>query len=291
MNEPSITSKNTTPQITGVMIYIIAIFFMAVMDATAKWLTGSYPVSEIVFFRSIFAFIPLMVIIYKSKADFSLASSAIYYQIIRGILVAGTVATFFLSAKHLPLANVTAISLANPFFMVLFCWVLKWEKVSVIRMIIIAMGFSGVLIEINGVDLSFSIYSLIAILSTIFYALAAVMTKYLSKIDSSIVTAFYTNAVIFIVASILFSSAWKIPNLHDFAIFFMMGVAGGISNYFFTVAFRFADVSTVAPLEYTVLIWAALFGFFIFGETPTIMMILGAAIIIISGVLNLRYRT
>ncbi|WP_196905767.1 EamA family transporter [Candidatus Symbiopectobacterium sp. 'North America'] len=70
-----------------------------------------------------------------------------------------------------------------------------------------------------------------------------------------------------------------------------MGVSGGISNYLFTAAFRFADVSTIAPLEYTVLIWAALLGFFIFGEIPTVIMISGAALIIVSGIANLRYRT
>ncbi|MBG6243895.1 hypothetical protein CS369_01825 [Candidatus Symbiopectobacterium sp. 'North America'] len=221
MSESSIISKKISPPLTGVLIYIIAIFLMAIMDATAKWLTGAYPVSEIVMFRSVFAFVTFMFIIYKSNSGLNLKSSAWFFQITRGLLVAFTIANFFLSARHLPLANVTAISLANPFFMVLFCWILKWEKVSIVKMMIIAVGFSGVLLEINGIDFSFSYYSMIAVLSTVFYALAAVTTKYLSTKDSSIVTAFYTNVVIFIVSLLLISDEWKIPNLHDFTIFLL----------------------------------------------------------------------
>lgn len=145
---------------------------MANMDATTKWLIGAYPVSEIVMFRSVFAFVPFMFIIYKSNSGINLKSSACFFQITRGLLVAFTIATFFLSARHLPLAN--------PFFMVLFCWILKWKKVSIVKMMMVAVGFSGVLLEINSIDFSFSYYSMIAVLSTVFYALAAVTKKYLS---------------------------------------------------------------------------------------------------------------
>ncbi|QQC67893.1 DMT family transporter [Paraburkholderia ginsengisoli] len=277
-------------QSVGIAFYVLAIFLLAAMDASAKWLTKGYPIGEIAFFRAVFAFVPLIIAQARERKPVELRSRLWPLHLLRGALVLGTVVTFFLSVKELPLATVTAISLANPFFMVLCSAILLKEPVSNVRWFLISLGFVGVLVAIGGVSLTASFYTAIAILSALLYALAAVLTKHLARTESAILIAAYTNVSMLVLSVFSLSSHWAMPGLHDFFIFALMGLAGGLSNYVFTLAFRYADVSTVAPIEYTILVWAALFGYVLFSEIPTALTIIGALIIVVSGIANARLR-
>ncbi|MGN4072967.1 DMT family transporter [Burkholderia gladioli] len=286
----SMSVAGAPKQTAGVAFYVLAIFLLAAMDASAKWLTEGYPVGEIAFFRAIFAFVPLIIAQARERKKLQLRSKVWPLHLLRGALVLGTVVTFFMSVKELPLATVTAISLANPFFMVLCSALLMREPVSKGRWMLISVGFVGVLIAIGGVALTASIFTAVAVLSALLYALAAVLTKHLARTESAILIAAYTNVSMLVLSMFSLSSHWAVPGMHDFLIFAFMGLAGGASNYVFTLAFKYAQVSTVAPIEYTILVWAALFGFFLFGEIPTALTIVGALVIVISGIANARLK-
>lgn len=286
----SMSVSATSKQSMGIALYVLAIFLLAAMDASAKWLTKGYSIGEIAFFRAVFAFVPLIIAQTRERKSFDFRSKIWPLHLLRGVLVLGTVVTFFVSVKELPLATVTAISLANPFFMVLCSAVLLKEPVSILRWILISLGFVGVLVAIGGISLTPSIFTVVAVLSALLYALAAVLTKHLARTESAILIAAYTNVSMLILSLFSLSSSWALPGWHDFLIFAMMGLAGGLSNYVFTLAFRFAEVSTVAPIEYTILVWAALFGFFLFNEIPTTLTIVGALIIVVSGIANARLK-
>ncbi len=277
-------------QSVGVAFYVFAIFLLAAMDASAKWLTKGYPIGEIAFFRAVFAFAPLIVAQARERKSLELRSKVWPLHLLRGALVMGTVVTFFFSVKELPLATVTAISLANPFFMVLCSALLLKEAVSTLRWVLILLGFVGVLVAIGGVSLTASLFTAVAVLSALLYALAAVLTKHLARTESAVLIAAYTNVSMLVLSLFSLSPSWTLPGWHDFLLFALMGLAGGLSNYVFTLAFRFAEVSTVAPIEYTILVWAALFGFFLFSEIPTTLTIVGALIIVVSGIANARLR-
>lgn len=260
------------------------------MDATAKMLTSSYPIGEVLFFRSFFGFIPL---IPAWRTAFRAASSLQadwLSQLLRGSLVIGCTVTFFFAVRHISLLDVTAISLAAPFFMTVFAAIFLRETVRPIRWVAVATGFLGVCLAMNGARFSWSVYSGIALSSAVLYALTAVMTKHLSRMVPAIITTGCSNVMLLLFSIMLFSNTWAMPSGHDISILVLMGIAGGLSSYLLAAGISHAGVSVTAPLEYTILIWAAFFGYIIFNELPTPITVLGIIIIATSGILNAIMR-
>src|SRR5476649_1458165 len=153
-----VASEDNQSSSKGFILYSAAIFMLAVTDASAKWLTQGYPIGELVFFRAIFSFIPLFLVKSPQKNKFTLSSKKWYFHILRGFVVVLTAVTFFISVKHLPLANATVISLSNPFFMTLLGAVLLNEKVNISHWMVILVGFCGVIISVGGLSSSSIFY-------------------------------------------------------------------------------------------------------------------------------------
>ncbi|PRD41162.1 hypothetical protein C5748_23255 [Phyllobacterium phragmitis] len=274
----------------GALQYGLAIFCLSAMDASAKLLTSSYPVGEVLIFRSLFGFIPLIL---TWPASFRVASNppeVWLLQILRGALVIGCMLTFLVAVKHISLVSITAISLAAPFFMTIFAALFLREAVGIIRWAAIVAGFLGVCLAMNNVGFSWSVYSGVALLSAVLYALIAVLTKHLSRTVPAVVTTGCSNVMLLLFCMTLFSDRWLIPSAHDVGVLAIMGIAGGLSSYLLAAGTAHADVSVIAPIEYTIFVWASFFGYVFFNEVPTTTTISGIIIIAASGIINARKR-
>ncbi|MBU9833723.1 DMT family transporter (plasmid) [Rahnella aquatilis] len=274
--------------VKGFSLYALSIFMLSVTDASAKWLTTGYPIGEIVFFRSIFSFLPLLFVAYKGRITLTYKSQNYKANILRAIVVVFTAVTFFISVKHLPLANATVLSLSNPFFMTLLGLLILKEKVSNLHWFFIFVGFLGVIISVGGLSSGSILYSFIGIISAFLYAIGGIVTRYLSRTDSAITIALYTTSFLLLFSIFTIDYNWRMPNSYDLVIFFVMGLTGGLCNYIATSALSSIDVAKVAPLEYTIIIWAAFFGFFFFNETPNLYTIIGSIMIIASGIAHIH---
>ena len=273
----------------GTLFYMLAVMMLAIMDASAKWLSDDYSVFQIVLIRSFFSFLPIFGLAIwnqKRQLNFLVPRDRILSHIVRGCLFTITFGSFVWSLKWLPLAEATGISLVGPIFMVLFGGILLKETIGFQKWLAIAIGLGGVLLIFQPGSSGPLFAKLLALLSALSFALVAISTRKLSSFDSSETIAFWTNTTLMSIGAIgvLFYSGWVTPSADDLLVFFIMGLAGGIANLLFVVALRISEVSLVAALEYSLFIWAVLLGVVFFAEIPSINVWIGVGIIAVSGI-------
>jgi drug/metabolite transporter (DMT)-like permease len=273
----------------GTLLYMLAVVMLAIMDASAKWLSDDYSIFQIALIRSFFSFLPIFALAIwnqKKRVSFLISRGRILPHVVRGCLFTITFGSFVLSLKWLPLAEATGISLVGPIFMVLLGGVLLKENIGFQKWLGIAIGLAGVLLVFQPSAEGPIFAKLLALLSALSFALVAIWTRKLSSHDSSETIAFWTNTTLMTIggAGVLFFSNWFTPSANDLLIFLIMGLAGGVANLLFVAALRFSEVSLVAALEYSIFIWAVLLGAVIFSEIPSINVWIGVGIIAVSGI-------
>ncbi|MBA4710780.1 DMT family transporter [Aquitalea aquatica] len=276
----------------GILLYSLAIFLLAVMDASAKWLTHGYPVGEIIFFRSLFA-LPILLVLglrHSSAPVRLLATAHPWRHLLRGVVVMVTIVTFFMALRHLPLATVTVITLANPIFMLLLGLFWLGEQVGRRQWLAVGLGLIGVMVVCGLSGLQFNAYSLLAVASALSYALATLLTRQLSAHDSPATIAMLGTLIMLLFSAISMGGDWQWPGLTDWLVLLLLGLSGGLANFVNALSLRDVPLSAVAPLEYSILLWAAALGYFFFAEMPGMSTWLGGALIIASGVVVARAK-
>jgi drug/metabolite transporter (DMT)-like permease len=273
----------------GTLLYLLAVVMLAVMDASAKWLSDDYSVFQIALIRSFFSFLPILGLAMwnqKRQVSFLVSRGRVMSHVVRGCLFTVTFGSFVWSLKWLPLAEATGISLIAPIFMVLLGGILLKESIGLQKWLAIAIGLAGVLLILQPGAGGPLFAKLLALLSALCFALVAIWTRKLSSHDSSEAIAFWTNTTLMTIggAGVLFFSGWFTPGANDLVVFLIMGLAGGIANLLFVVALRLSEVSLVAALEYTIFIWAVLLGVVFFAEIPSVNVWIGVGIIAVSGI-------
>ncbi len=274
----------------GVALYCLAILLLATMDAAAKWLTSGFPVGEIVFFRSVFALIPLMLFGMRGAGSLTsrLKTARPWAHLARGMVVLVTLVSFFAALLHLPLATVTVITLANPVFMLLIGVLWLRERVGGVQWLAVALGLAGVVVVCGWSGLGMDVYSLMAIVSAFSYALASILTRRLAATDSPLSITFYGTLVMLVASLCTVGGGWLWPQGGEWLVLILLGLAGAAANFVNALSLRHVELSAVAPLEYTILLWAAGFGYLLFGEIPGPNALLGGVLIVASGVLAAR---
>ena len=276
----------------GILLYSLAIFLLAVMDASAKWLTHGYPVGEIIFFRSLFA-LPILLVLglrHSSAPARLLATAHPWRHLLRGVVVMVTIVTFFMALRHLPLATVTVITLANPIFMLLLGLFWLGEQVGRRQWLAVGLGLIGVMVVCGLSGLQFNAYSLLAVASALSYALATLLTRQLSAHDSPATIAMLGTLLMLLFSGVSMGSDWQWPGLTDWLVLLLLGLSGGLANFVNALSLRDVPLSAVAPLEYSILLWAAALGYFFFAEMPGMSTWLGGVLIIASGVVVARAK-
>lgn len=275
---------------------MMAVMMLAIMDASAKWLSDDYSVFQIVLIRSFFSFLPILGLAIwnqKRQLNFLVPRERILSHIVRGCLFTITFGSFVWSLKWLPLAEATGISLIGPIFMVIFGGILLKETIGLQKWLAIAIGFAGVLLVFQPGSGGPIFAKLLALISAVSFALVAISTRKLSSQDSSETIAFWTNTILMTIGGVgvLFFTGWLAPSSSDLLVFLIMGLAGGIANLLFVVALRLSEVSLVAALEYSIFIWAVLLGVIFFSEIPGINVWIGVGIIALSGIYTTTRKT
>ena len=198
--------------------------------------------------------------------------------------IGGTI-SFMAALAHLPLANTSAIFQALPLAITLGAAVIFGEPVGWRRWSAIVAGFIGVLIIVRPGIAGFNQFSLFALVSVAFCALRDLSTKKIpAQTPSLFITLLMTVTVSSAGALILFPlGGWTPPSPRALGLLALAAVLVLIGYQCMIVALRSGDISAVAPFRYSALLWAMLLGYLMFGDKPDAMMLLGAAIIVSSG--------
>jgi drug/metabolite transporter (DMT)-like permease len=264
------------------MILAMALCF-TVLEATAKWLSRSYPVPMVVWARYA-GHVLLMLILFGPRMRLALVrTSQPTSQMSRATLMLGSTVCNFGAVSFLPLAEVKAISFVSPLLVTVFAvWLLK-ETVTRSRWVAIFVGFGGTLFIARPGSAMLDPAILLALGAAFCYSLYQILTRRLSGGDSPITSLFYTALVGFVFMSFMLPHVWKAPALADLPVFLMLGAAGMGGHFLLIKALEIERASALSPFGYSQLLWVGLAGFLVFGDVPDLHSVTGMAVIVASG--------
>jgi drug/metabolite transporter (DMT)-like permease len=281
----------------GIMLMLLAMLMFTLNDAIGKWLVSTYPVGQLLAIRS-FAALAVLFPIALCKTDtshiFSIQQPGM--QSLRLLLVIAEVSCFYWSVKFLPLADVFMFYLASPLFLTAFSVVILHEHVGVRRWAALGIGFLGVIVIFPPSNAVLSLPALIALGGSITLALMLTLTRFLSsKTNGLTLITLQTLAVgLAGLATLPFTYlipnlAWVMPNLIDFSLLCLLGFVATLAHFMMNSAITIAPSAVVAPYQYTSIVWAIILGYLIWDDFPETQALMGAALIVSSGLFVL-YR-
>jgi len=275
-----------TGALLGIICLASGVALLSTSDAIIKGLRAHLSTMEIICVRSLFAFIPVLVILHVQRGWLSLKTRRPIAQIARGGLIVVSYALFLEALAVMPLALTVALTFSAPLIVAgLSPFVLR-EHVSVTRWVGVGVGFVGVLIIVRPGFESFRPEGLIAIGAAAAYAASSLLARRLGATDPPAATAFYTG-IMFFVGSLPFvlatPSSWVNPDIGQIGLLVITGLIAGTAHFLIIAAYRHAQAAVVAPFEYTGLIWASLYGFVIWHEVPDGVTTVGIVLIMAGG--------
>ena len=271
----------------GFFYMFISVCAFSLMDVLVKW-SDTYPVGQVLFFRGFCGIIPILFLIPKDRyLDF--------YKTNRSLLhlkrcFAGLIAlvSIFIALRNLPLAIVVSISFAAPIFTTIFSIFLLNEKVGLYRWLAVLVGFIGIIIISEPGFSSLNFYYIYPIIFCLGLSYVAITIRKLSSTEPVWLISFFFSFSIMILSFFTFYQNWIMPNLIDLILLSMIGILGGLANLWLSQSYKFSEVSLVTPLKYLALVFAIIFGYFIWDEVPTIKTITGALLVILSSFIIFR---
>ena len=273
----------------GIALMLAGIAGFAVMDATIKWLTADYPVAQIVALRSWFG-LPLLCLfaLYGSGVK-ALKTRRPLVHVGRYLLVLALSFSFFWALSQMKLVDAIAITFAAPIFITALSVPLLKEPVGLHRWVAISVGFGGVLVMLRPGAGVFQWAALVVIGSAVVYALLMITTRAYKATESTAALMLYPQLGMTLTGIVLAPFFWVTPSLVDLGLFAIAGLFGSVGVMCVTHAFRLGPAAVISPFEYSALIWATLLGYFLWGELPDAITLVGAAIVTLSG-LYIIYR-
>lgn len=277
-------------RIIGIALMCAALFCFALLDTTAKWLTQHMPTLQVVWARYASHFALAFIVINPWTVPGLFTSRRPWLQIGRSTLLFLSTAINFIALNFLQLDETTAIMFTTPFFIALFAGPILGEWIGWRRWVAIAIGFLGALIVIRPGSGALHPVALLSLAGACAYALYNISTRALAAYDSTATTISYSSLVGLAAATIPLPWIWQTPtDPMVVAGMVAVGVFGLIGHLFLIVAHRFAPAGVLAPFIYFQIVWVIVSGFIVFGDLPTYWTLVGAGVVIASG-LYLLYR-
>jgi len=272
----------------GVIYMLAAGATLTFMDAGIKWLTDDYSVPQIGFMRYAVGIVVAVILAWRLGGVASLRTRRPGGHALRSIFNLGTMLTFYYALDLLPLADTIAIGYAAPLFMTILSVPLLGERVGWRRWTAVVVGFLGVIVIVQPSVSGIGAGAMFALAAAMFYALTLVTSRQLSTTESSHTILFYYSVFVLVALAGIMPFVWVTPRIEDLWIILFVGIGGSFGQFFLNQAFRYGEVSLLAPLDYAALIWATLLGFLLWGDIPSGWVWTGAAIITASGVYIIR---
>ena len=273
-------SKNLI--LTGVLLMLGGDFLFALNDAMGKWLVASFSVGQVVLIRSIGAFLILGPMIARQGSEKLLRMERPGLQLLRVVFATLDTGLFYAAVVYLPLADVMSFYMAGPIYVAALSHLLLGEKVGWRRWAAVLVGFCGVLIMLNPSSAALSLPSIFALIGSLSFAFVIILSRLLrGTSDTTLVTWQTVGALV--VGGALAIGHWKTPGALDFGAMLLLGVVSCGAHMMITRALKLAPASTLAPLHYTLLLWAVVFGLVFFNDVPSSRILIGSGIIVLAG--------
>ena len=279
----------------AILFKVGSVLLFVCMSALIKFASAEVPPGQAVFFRSFFA-IPVILgwLMWRHELRTGLRTQVPMGHVWRGLVGSTAMGLSFAGLAYLPLSEVQAIMYTAPLLVVIFAAMFLGEEVRAFRLTAVALGLTGVLIVLSPrltslqdgtLAESEALGAILVLMAAVFAALAQVFVRKLVRTEqtSAIVFWFSVTASVLALATVPFG--WVIPSWPVLLMLVGSGLLGGLGQILLTTSYRLADVSVVAPFEYTSMLLTVAIGYWVFSEVPTKTMLMGVALVIAAGVL------
>ena len=290
----------------GIGLKTGSIFLFTLMLTLGK-AYSIYPVAQIVFFRSAFALVPLMIwLIARGDLPRALYTRRLGGHLVRSLAGMGSMFCIFTSYALLPLADATALGYASPLMTSVLAAFVLGERMTPLRWCAVFVGFAGVLVMLlehlgeGGGRPPSPTGAMFALAAAFLIAIAMIQTRRLTRTEDTGAITFYFQFTLTLVSIVVLLAAawwpqdwalawlmrpqaWVMPSPADWAPLIAIGLLGGVGQILMTQGYRYAGASVLATFDYTSLLFAVAIGFLVFGDVPTAMVLVGAGIVIAAG--------
>jgi drug/metabolite transporter (DMT)-like permease len=269
---------------------LLAMLLITCNDAVGKHLSQTYSIWQVLWLRSwVFLGFALLWVWHKGGLMRAIRSRRIAMQLTRSLLLVVEITLFIMSFRLLPLADVTALAAATPLVVLALAVPLLGERVGWHRWSAVSVGFAGMLIIARPGASSFGWLTLLPLSGVLLWGIYQILLRLVSRSDSSETTLLYTAAMLFLSMTLIAPWFWQAPaDVLTWFWFMLGGILNGAGHFALIKALEAADASSLQPFNYTMIIWATLLGWLIFGDFPDHWTITGTLLIIAGGLYALH---
>jgi Permeases of the drug/metabolite transporter (DMT) superfamily len=287
-------SSDQSNPLTGILMKVSSIVFFLGMQTSIKLAGSGIPLGQITFYRSAFALVPIIVYLaWKGELRAGLHTNNPIGHLKRGLIGISAMSAGFYGLILLPMPDAIAIGYAMPLIAVIFAAVFLRETVRFYRWSAVTVGLVGVMIiswpkltlfREHGLQSDAAVGAIAVLLSAALGAAAMLQVRQLVREEKTPTIVLYFSLVASLLSAVTWFFGWVILSWEALALMVMAGFCGGVGQILLTESYRYADVSTIAPFEYTSIIFGSVIAYFLFGEVPTLSTAIGAAIVVAAGI-------
>ena len=270
--------------LSGPLFALVAFGIFATHDVIVKFLGATYSPFQIIFFSTLFSFPLVTFMLMRDATDGNLIPRHPWWIALRTASAVVAAGSAFYAFSTLPLAQVYTVIFASPLLITLLAIPLLGEKVGVHRMLAVVVGLAGVIVVLRPGSAELGLAHLAALATAVFGALTSVIMRKIGREERTAVLMLYPLAANFIVMGSLLAFVYKPMPLEHLGANALISVLGFGAGLLLIAAYRNGDAVIVAPMQYSQILWATGYGFVLFGESVDTPTLIGAGIIIASGV-------
>ncbi|MGE5147334.1 MAG: DMT family transporter [Candidatus Eiseniibacteriota bacterium] len=287
--DPVAARRNQIPR--GILYMVASTVMFGAVNAVMKWELAFYPVGEVAFYRSFFAFLAVALLILPRTGWSVLRTSRYREHLQRGLSQFGSMTCIFLAFRALPLGSAVAISFSAPLFTTLLSILILKERVGIHRWAALVVGFVGVLVVTHPGAGMLTWGAFFALANAVLISSVAIAIRRMSATESTETLTLYQMSVITLCTLFVLPLGYRQPAWYDVLALAAAGAGNGIAQLWWTRSLSLAPPSAVVPFNYLSLVWATILGFAIWGDVPTPALLIGSAIVVASGLYILWRET
>ncbi len=262
----------------GIGLILLAGMLGTAMMVLVRLLGADLHPFEINFFRTVFSLLMLTPVILRHGLR-HLRTPRLGLHALRGLISGCAQLCFFMALVMIPLAQISALSFTAPLFTTVTAVIVLGEVIRVRRITALAVGFAGTWLILRPGVVAVELGSILALLGSLGWGVSMIIVKILSRTDSAISITFYGALFISPIAAIPF---WQTPTLVELAWLAAIGVFATLVHLCTNQAIKEADLTVLLPFNFVNLIWAAIVGYLVFAEAPSIWTWIGGALIFVA---------
>ncbi len=275
-----VRASRASPRVlAGIGLATAGYALFSAQDAIVKWLVVSYSVPQVLLVRSL-VIVAIALAVGGPRTLGRVAASPNKRALaLRACLILGAWFLYYSASRHLGLAQLTTLYFASPVIAVVLAVAILRERVDAARWAAVGAGFIGVVVAARPTGSVDLLPAALALLAACLWGCSVILVRWIGRSDRTSTQVLASNALFALGSSLAMPWLWRTPDPFGWVLMGGLGIVGGLGQFLLFEGFRLAPASVVAPVEYTGLVWAFVYGYAIWGDVPTPHVVAGAGLV------------